>query len=97
MPSIDHLHTDVKMLKGREHLEIRSAQWLARCLDADNVYHSNTTRISPKRHMKETLVTRHRSTVEPVMIANDKKIKLKEIHTDAVIKAQQTGKKCSVG
>ena len=41
----------------------------------------------PKRRMKETLFTRHRSTVEPMLIANDKKATLQAIHTMAVNQA----------
>ena len=35
MSSIDHLHTEAEMLKVREHLELLSAQYLARCLEPD--------------------------------------------------------------
>ena len=37
--------------------------------------------------MKETLFTRHRNTVEPTMLADNRKATLQEIHTDAVNKA----------
>ena len=37
--------------------------------------------------MKETLFTRHRSTVEPMMIAKDRKATLQTIHTKAVNQA----------
>ena len=40
-----------------------------------------------KRRMKETLFTRHRNTVEPMMLADNRKTTLQEIHTDAVNKA----------
>ena len=33
MSSIDHLHTEAEMLKVREHSELLSAQYLARCLE----------------------------------------------------------------
>ena len=46
-----------------------------------------TTRETHKRRMKETLFTRHRNTVEPMMLANNKKATLQAIHTDAVNKA----------
>ena len=42
---------------------------------------------TPKRLMKETLFTRHRSAVNPMMIAKDRKATLKAIHTMAVIQA----------
>ena len=37
--------------------------------------------------MKETLYTRHRNTVEPMMIKNDRKATLQALHTAAVVKA----------
>ena len=40
-----------------------------------------TTRDPPKRRIKETLFTRHRSTVESLMIAKDWKATLQAIHT----------------
>ena len=64
MSSVDHLHAEANMLKVKEHSELLSAQYLARCLEPDNVNFSITTREPPKRMMKETLFTRHRSAVE---------------------------------
>ena len=87
MSSVNHLHIEAKMLKVREHLELLSAQYLARCLEPGNVCHSITTRETPKRRMKETLFTRHRNTVEPMMLANNRKATLQAIHFDAVNKA----------
>ena len=85
MSSVDHLHAEAKMLKVREHSELLSAQYLARCLEPGNVCHSITTRETPKRRMKETLFTRHRNTVEPMMLADNRKEILHAIHTDAVV------------
>ena len=68
MSSINHLHTEAEMLKVREHSELLSAQYLARCLEPGNVCHPITTRATPERQMKETLYTRHRDTVEPIMV-----------------------------
>ena len=87
MSSVDHLHVEANMRKVREHSELLSAQCLARCLEPGNVCHSITTRENPKRRMKETLFTRHRNTVEPMMLANNRKATLLAIHSDAVIKA----------
>ena len=56
------------MLKVREHSELLSAQYLARCLEPGNVCHPITTRAAPERRMKETLYTKHRNTVEPMMV-----------------------------
>ena len=44
-------------------------------------------RETPKRQMKETLFTRHRNTVELIMLADNRKATLHAIHTDAVNKA----------
>ena len=93
MSSVDHLHAESKMLKGREHPELLSAQYLTRCLEAGNVCHSITTRKTSKRRMKETLFTRHRNTVEPMMLADNRKATLQAIHTDAVNKAVKDQKK----
>ena len=68
MSSINHLHTEAEMLKVKEHSELLSAQYLARCLEPGNVCHPITTRATPERQMKETLYTRHRNTVEPMMV-----------------------------
>ena len=44
MSSVDHLHVEAKMLKVSEHLELLSAQYLARCLEPENVCHFITIR-----------------------------------------------------
>ena len=87
MSSIDHLHTEAEMLKVREHSELLSAQYLARCLEPGNVCHPITTRAIPERQMRKTLYTRHRNTVELMMVKNDRKTTLQSLHTDAVDKA----------
>ena len=46
-----------------------------------------TTRETPKRQMKETLFIRHCNTVEPMMLADNRKETLQAIHTDAVNEA----------
>ena len=78
MSSIDHLHTEAEMLKVKEHSELLSAQYLARCLEPGNVCHPITTRATPERQMKETLYTRHRNTVEPMIVKNDRKATLQQ-------------------
>ena len=93
MSSVDHLHAETKMMKVREHSELLSAQYLARCLKPGNVCHSITTRETPKRRMKETLFTRHRNTVGPMVLSDDRKATLQAIHTDAVNKAVKDQKK----
>ena len=54
---------------------------------------SITTRETSKRRMKETLFTRHRNTVEAMMLANNRKAPLRAIHSDAVNKAVKDQKK----
>ena len=71
MSSGDHLHAETHVLKVREH--VLSAQYLARCLEPENVNNSITTRDTPKRRMKETQFTSHRIIVKGMMIAKDKK------------------------
>ena len=93
MSSVDHLHVEAKILKVREHSELLSAQYLARCLEPGNVCHSITTRETPKRRMKETLFTRHRNTVEPMMLANNRKTTLQAIHSDAVTRLSKIQKR----
>ena len=83
--SVDHLHIEAKMLKAREHSELLFAQYLAGCLEPGIVCHSITIRETHKRPMKESLFTRHSNTVEPMMLANNRKATLQEIHTDAVL------------
>ena len=87
MSSIDHLHTEAEMLKVKEHSELLSAQYLARCLEPGNVCHPITTRATPERQMKQALYTRHRTTVEPIMVNNARKTTLQALHTAAVVKA----------
>ena len=63
MSSVDHLHVDDELLKVREHSELLYARYLARYLEPENIFHSITTKETPKRRMKETLSTRHRKAV----------------------------------
>ena len=84
MSSIDHLHTEAEKLNVWEHSELLSAQYLSRCMEPGNVCRPITIRATPERQMKETLYTRHRNTVEPIITQNYRKPTL---HTDAVDKA----------
>ena len=59
MSSIDHLHSETKMLPVEDHLNLLSAQYMVHCLDSENVCHHMTTLDHPPREMKETLFTRH--------------------------------------
>ena len=91
--SVDHQHVEAKMRKVREYSELLSAHYLSRCLEPGNVCHSITTRETPRSRMKETLFTIHRNTVEPMMLANNRKTTLQAIHSDAVNKAVKDQKK----
>ena len=55
MSSVDHLHAEANMLKVKEHSELLSAQYLARCLEPENVNFSMTTREPPKRMMRDSI------------------------------------------
>ena len=71
MSSIDHIHSETKMLQVEDHLNLLSAQYLVQCLDTENIHH--ITRMDlPPREMKETILTRHFQTVLP-LLANNRK------------------------
>ena len=63
MSSIDHLHSETKMLQVGDHLSLLSAQYLVQCLDRENVCHHITTMDRPPREMKKTIFIRHYQTV----------------------------------
>ena len=90
MSSVNHQHVETVRLKVREHLKL--LQYLVRCLEPGNVCHSITTRETPKRRIKDILFTRHRNTVEPMMLADNRKATLQAIITDAVNKAVKNNK-----
>ena len=75
MSSIDHLHSETKMLLVKDHLNLLSVQYIVHCLATDYVCHHITTMDHPPREMKETLFTRHNQTVVPLLI-NTKKASL---------------------
>ena len=83
MSSIDHLHSETKMLLVEDHLNLLSAQYLIHCLDTENVCHHITTMDHPLREMKETLITWHNQTVVQ-LLANTKKATLQTMHTSFV-------------
>ena len=97
MSSIEHLHTETEMLRVREHSELLSVLYcyLARCLEPGNVCHPITTRATPERLMKDTLYTRHRNTVEPMMVKNDRKATLQALHTYALESRGECGARLS--
>ena len=72
MSSIDHLHSETKMLQVEDHLTLVSAQYLVQCLDTENVWRQITKMDLLPREMKETIFTRHYQTVLP-LLANNRK------------------------
>ena len=83
MSSIDHLHSEIKMLLVEDNLSLLSAQYLVHCLDTENVCHHISTLDHPPREMKETLFTRHNQTVLSLLV-NTKKASLQAVHTSFV-------------
>ena len=83
MASIDHLHQESLTLKVKNHSEMFSAQYLVNCLEEDHVCHGITTQEPRPRPMKETLHSRHNSTVLPRLGASRKE-SLRNLHTYAV-------------
>ena len=81
MSSIDHLHSETKMLPFEDHLNLLSAQYLVHCLDTEDVCHHITTLDHSPREMKETLFTRHNQTVLP-LLASTKKASLQAVHSN---------------
>ena len=80
MSSIDHFHSETRMLLDKDHLNLFSAQSLVHCLDTGNVCHHITRMDQTPREMMETLFTRHNQTVVP-LLANTKKESLQAEHT----------------
>ena len=83
MSAIDHLHSESEMLKVKDHSELLSTQFLAKCLDNNHPCHNITRLAPPPRRMKETLLSRHITTTEPLMKENTRAT-LRNIHTHLV-------------
>ena len=83
MSSIDHLHSETKMLQVEDPLNLLSAQYLVQCLDTENVCHHITKLDLPPREMKGTIFTRHYQNVLP-LLANNSKDTLQALHTSFV-------------
>ena len=77
MPSIDHLHSETKMLLVEYQLNLLSAQYLIKCLDTENVCHHDGSSTDGN---EITLFIRHNQTVSP-LLPNTKKESLQAIHT----------------
>ena len=83
MISIDHLYSETKMILGKDHLNLLSAQYLIHCLDTENVCHHINTMDHPPREMKESLFTMHNQTVV-LSLANTKKASHQAVHISFV-------------
>ena len=83
--SIDHLHQVSLTLRVKDML---SAQYLVNCLDEDHVSHGITTQELRPNLMKETLHSRHHSTVLP-RLGSNRMESLQNLHTHAVDSAIQ--------
>ena len=86
MASIDHLHQESLTLRVKNHSDILSAQYLVKCLEVDHVSHGIT--IQEPRPMKETLHSRHHSTVLP-RLGSSRMESHQNMHTHAVDSAIQ--------
>ena len=83
MVSIDRLHQESLTLKVKDHSDMLSAQYLVYCLEEDHACHGITTLEPRPRPMKETLHSRHHSTVLPRLCASRKE-SLRNLLTHAV-------------
>ena len=68
---------------GRSIINYAAPAW---CTNLRDTNYRNIQE-TPKSRLKETLFTRHRNTVELIMLADNRKAALQVIHTDAVNKA----------
>ena len=71
------------MLKVKDHADMLSAQYIVNYLEEDHVCHGITTQDPRPKPMKETLHSRHHSTVLPRLTASRKE-SLQNLHTHAV-------------
>ena len=86
MTSIDHLHQQSLTLRVKDHSDMLSAQYLVNCLEEDHVSHGIT--IQEPRPMKETLHSRHHSTVLP-RLGSNRMESHQNLHTHALDSAIQ--------
>ena len=84
MASIDHLHQESLRLRVKDH----SDMYLVNCLEEDHVSHGITIQEPRPRPMKETLHSRHHSTVLP-RLGSSRMESHQNLHTHAVDSAIQ--------
>ena len=63
MASVDHLHQESLTLRVMDQSDMLSAQYLVKCLEEDHVSHGITIQEPKPRPIKETLHSRHHSTI----------------------------------
>ena len=88
MARIDHLHQESLTLRVKDHSDMLSAQYLVNCLGEDHVSHGIIIQEPRPRPMKETLHSRHHSTVIPRLGSSRMEIH-QNLHTHAVDSAIQ--------
>ena len=88
MASIDHLYQESLTLRVKDHLDMLSVQYLVNCLNEDHVSHGITIQEPRPRPMKETLHSRHHSTVLP-RLGSSRMESHQNLHTHAVDSAIQ--------
>ena len=86
MARIYHLHQESLTLRVKDHSDMLSAQYLINCLEGDHVTHGITIQEPRPRPMKETLHSRHHSTVLPRLGLSRIEIH-QNLHTHAVCSA----------
>ena len=88
MASIDHLHQESLTLRVKDHSDMLSAQYLVNCLEEDHVCHGITIQEPRPRPMKETLYSRHHSSVLP-RLGSNRMESLHNLYTHAIDSAIQ--------
>ena len=83
MASIDHLHQGSLTLRAKDHSDMLSAQYLVNCLEEDHVSHGITIQEPRPKPIKETLHSRHHSTVLP-RLGSSRMESHQNLHTHAV-------------
>ena len=78
MASINHHHQESITLKVRDHPDMLSAQYLVNCLEEDHVWHGIASQEPRSMAMKDTLHSRHHSSVIPRLGASKQEKTLPE-------------------
>ena len=93
MTNQDHLHQECKVMPLREHSELLTKQFLARCHLPDHPGNKHLDQPNPPRTMKATLLTHEQDVKaqfnQPPSITEYKKV-IKNLHTSAVQKVIAT-------